>query len=255
MADNSKIEWTEATWNPCTGCTKISAGCKNCYAERMSLRLKNMGKPKYRNGFKLTLHEDVLNLPLIWTTPKKIFVNSMSDLFHKDVPLEFIKKVFNSMNKADWHQYQILTKRPERVAKLNKSLGWNDHIWFGATVESQDYIDRIDCLRKTSAKIKFLSLEPLLSSLPNLELSGISWVIVGGESGPNARPIKKEWVLDIKRQCKIQGIPFFFKQWGGFNKKKAGRLLNGRIYEEMPVIIENNKYTHYKLPLGVAGLI
>jgi protein gp37 len=238
MADNSKIEWTEATWNPCTGCTKISLGCKNCYAERLSIRLKNMNKPKYKNGFKLTLHEDALNIPLNWLTPRKIFVNSMSDLFHKDVPLSFIRKVFKVMNKANWHNYQILTKRPERALELDKKLEWGNHIWLGATVEHKDYIDRIRLLKKTSAQIKFLSLEPLLSPLLNLDLRGINWVIVGGESGIGARPLKKEWVVDIKDQCLHNNVPFFFKQWGGLNKKLAGRVLDGQTYTEMPSIQE-----------------
>lgn len=239
MSNNSKIEWTEATWNPCTGCTKISAGCMHCYAERMAIRLQNMGKPKYKNGFKLTLHEDTLDIPLTWTESKKIFVNSMSDLFHKDVPLNFIKKVFRVMNLANWHNYQLLTKRPERALLFDKHLKYNGNIWLGATVENNDCRTRIDALRKTSAKIKFLSLEPLLSSLPKLNLKGIDWVIVGGESGPGARPMKKEWVIDLKNQCKKQGVPFFFKQWGGFNKKKNGRLLDGKTYDGMPKIREN----------------
>lgn len=237
MADHSKIEWTDATWNPCTGCTKISLGCLNCYAERLSLRLQKMGKPKYRNGFKLTLHEDTLNMPLTWTEPRNIFVNSMSDLFHKKVPLNFIRKVFDTMNKASWHQYQILTKRPERARELDKNLSWKSNIWFGTTVEHQDYTERIDMLRETSAKVKFLSLEPLLGPLSKLNLSGINWVIVGGESGPHSRPIYKAWVTDIRKQCRAQRVPFFFKQWGGFNKKTAGRLLDGKTYSEMPRIV------------------
>ncbi len=238
MSDNSKIEWTDATWNPCTGCTKISPGCLNCYAERLAKRLQLMGKPKYRNGFKLTLHEDALSIPLEWTEPKKIFVNSMSDLFHKDVPLNFIRKVFEVMNQANWHQYQLLTKRPERARELDKYFSWQPNIWFGATVENQDYVKRIDMLRETSAFVKFLSLEPLLGPLTNLNLSDIDWVIVGGESGPHSRPIKKQWVIDIRKQCREQNVPFFFKQWGGFNKKANGRLLNGRVYNEMPKVPE-----------------
>lgn len=193
-----------------------------------------MGKPKYKNGFKLTLHENALELPLQWKAPRKIFVNSMSDLFHKDVPLWFIKKVFNTMSEANWHQYQLLTKRPERTAKFDKKLNWLDNIWMGTTVENEAVAKRIDYLRETSAHIKFLSLEPLIGPLPNLNLKGIDWVIVGGESGPGARPIEKRWVIDIKHQCKKSNVPFFFKQWGGFNKKINGRELNGKIYNEMP---------------------
>lgn len=234
MANNSKIEWTEATWNPCTGCTKISPGCKNCYAERMAIRLKNMGKPKYKKGFKLTVHKDVLDIPIKWVKPRKIFVNSMSDLFHKDIPIDFIKKVFYVMNNANWHQYQLLTKRPKRALELDSQLIWGPHTWLGTTVENEQSMERIDYLRETSAPIKFLSLEPLLGPLPKINLKGIDWVIVGGESGPNARSIKEEWILDIKDQCYRAHIPFFFKQWGGWNKKKTGRLLNGRTYDEMP---------------------
>jgi len=237
MSDNSKIEWTEATWNPTTGCTKISDGCMNCYAERLALRLKNMGQKKYRNGFKLTMHKDALKIPLEWKEPKKIFVNSMSDLFHKDVSDEFIYLVFDIMNQANWHQYQILTKRPERALELDKNLKWNSNIWLGTTVESKDYLNRIKYLKRTSAPVKFLSLEPLLGPLPNLDLSGIDWVIVGGESGPHARPMNKKWVLDIKKACEKYGVAFFFKQWGGFNKKAAGRLLEGKSYDEMPNMV------------------
>ena len=235
MSTKSKIEWTELTWNPVTGCTKISPGCKNCYAERMARRLKAMGQPNYKNGFQATMHEQSLELPLRWKKPKTIFVNSMSDLFHKDVKDEFIKKVFNVMQKADWHRFQVLTKRPIRVLKLNDELPWMSNIWMGVSVENKDYTVRIDQLRKTGAKIKFLSLEPLLGSLHDLDLTGIDWVIVGGESGPGARPIEPSWVIDIRDQCKRAEVPFFFKQWGGTNKKKTGRLLEGRTWDEMPV--------------------
>lgn len=234
MSDNSRIEWTEATWNPCTGCTKISPGCLNCYAERLAIRLQNMGKPKYKNGFKLTVHEDALGLPRSWKNPRKIFVNSMSDLFHKDVPTRFIKKVFSVMKEAYWHQYQILTKRPERLFELNDELLWGQNMWMGATVENNDYMYRVDYLRQTSAPVKFLSLEPLLGPIPNLNLEGIDWVIVGGESGPGARPIERKWVVDIRKDCRNHDVPFFFKQWGGFNKKKSGRMLDGKVYNEYP---------------------
>jgi protein gp37 len=234
MATDSAIEWTESTWNSLTGCTKISAGCRHCYAERMTRRLKAAGCAKYANGFSLTLHEDVLELPLQWRKPRAIFVNSMSDLFHKDVPLNFIIKVFDVMRRADWHQYQILTKRAGRLRRLDGQLDWRPHIWMGVTVENADCLGRIDDLRQTGAHIKFLSLEPLLSPLPGLDLGGIDWVIVGGESGPGARPMRPEWVLDIRQRCRDAGVPFFFKQWGGVRKKEAGRMLEGRTWDEMP---------------------
>ncbi len=230
----SSIEWTESTWNPLTGCSKISPGCQHCYAERMARRLQAMGHPHYTNGFRLTLHEHALELPLRWRKPQTIFVNSMSDLFHKDVPLEFIQRVFDVMRRAHWHRFQVLTKRAERLAELSASVTWPGNIWMGVSVENQRYISRIDCLRKTGAAIKFLSLEPLLGPLPGLDLQGIDWVIVGGESGPGARPVQESWVLTIRDQCRRAGVPFFFKQWGGVNKKKAGRELRGRIWNEMP---------------------
>lgn len=234
MGGKSSIEWTSSTWNPVTGCTKISPGCKHCYAERMAKRLKAMGQPNYANGFELTLHEHVLELPLGWKTPQTIFVNSMSDLFHKNVPLEFIRRVFDVMHRAHWHQFQVLTKRAERLRELSEYLEWCPNIWMGVSVETSAYFSRIDDLRQTGAQIKFLSLEPLLGPLANLDLSGIDWVIVGGESGPGARPIKPEWVTDIRDQCLAAEVPFFFKQWGGTNKKKAGRSLEGRTWDEMP---------------------
>lgn len=234
MATNSPIEWTESTWNPVTGCNKISPGCKNCYAERLAKRLKAMGQANYRNGFKLTLQPQMLELPLKWKRPQTIFVNSMSDLFHKDVPLEYIHRVFDVMNLAYWHRFQVLTKRADRLAELSNELKWSDNIWMGVSVESQKYVHRIDELRATGAKIKFLSLEPLLSSLKNLDLRKIDWAIVGGESGYGFRPIKEDWVLEIREQCRDFDVPFFFKQWGGFNKKKAGRLLEGQTWDAMP---------------------
>lgn len=234
MAVNSGIEWTESTWNPLTGCNKISPGCKHCYAERMALRLQAMGQPNYVNGFKLTLHENALELPLRWKKPQVIFVNSMSDLFHKQVPVEFVKRVFDVMGRASWHQFQVLTKRSDRLLALSPELGWAPNIWMGVSVETQGYAFRIDHLRQTGAKIKFLSLEPLLGPLPQLNLKGIDWAIVGGESGPGARPIQREWVVNIQGQCKKSRVPFFFKQWGGTNKKKAGRELDGRTWDEMP---------------------
>ncbi|MCI0487900.1 MAG: phage Gp37/Gp68 family protein [Blastocatellia bacterium] len=234
MGTKSAIEWTEATWNPVTGCTKISPGCKHCYAERLAIRLKAMGQPNYSNGFDLTLHENALELPLRWRKPQIIFVNSMSDLFHKDVPLEFVLRVFDVMGRADWHQFQILTKRSDRLLELNPHLSWKPHIWMGVSIETEDYAFRIDHLRQTDAHIKFLSLEPLLGSIPDLNLDRIDWVIVGGESGPGARVMRKSWVIDIRDQCRKAQVPFFFKQWGGVNKKQAGRLLEGRTWDEMP---------------------
>ena len=234
MATNSSIEWTESTWNPLTGCNKISPGCKHCYAERMALRLQAMGQPNYRNGFKLTLHEHALELPLTWKKPQVIFVNSMSDLFHKDVPVEFIQRVFDVMRRSSWHTFQVLTKRSERLLKLNQEIDWPTNVWMGVSVENDKYTFRIDDLRKTGAQIKFLSLEPLLGPLPRLDLRKIDWVIVGGESGPGARPIEEEWVIDIRNQCREAHVPFFFKQWGGVRKKNAGRLLQGRTWDQMP---------------------
>ena len=235
MAVNSSIEWTESTWNPLTGCTKISPGCMHCYAERMSKRLHAMKQPSYANGFKLSLHEHLVELPLQWKKPQTIFVNSMSDLFHKDVPEEFIKRVFDVMRQAYWHRFQILTKRAERVERLSKDLTWTENIWMGVSVENNDYTFRIQHLKRTKAFVKFLSLEPLLGPLPTLELKGIDWVIVGGESGPGARPMQKDWVIDIRDQCINARVPFFFKQWGGVNKNKAGRSLEGRFWDEMPL--------------------
>ncbi|MDP9470028.1 MAG: phage Gp37/Gp68 family protein [Chloroflexota bacterium] len=234
MGSQSNIEWTEATWNPLTGCTKVSPGCKHCYAERLSKRLQAMGHPNYANGFKLTLHEHAVELPLRWKQPRTIFVNSMSDLFHRDVPTEFILKVFDVMGRADWHRFQVLTKRPERLLELTPQLRWRPNIWMGVSVENRRYVHRIDLLKQTGASVKFLSLEPLLGPLPNLDLGGIDWAIVGGESGPGARPMDEAWVLDIRDQCLTAGVAFFFKQWGGVQKKRAGRLLQGRTWDEMP---------------------
>ncbi len=234
MATLSNIEWTEATWNPLTGCNKVSPGCKNCYAEKLSYRLQKMGQYNYRNGFALTLHHQALEIPLKWKKPKVIFVNSMSDLFHKEVPLSFVQQVFTVMNQCPQHQFQILTKRADRLEKLSKQVKWTDNIWMGVSVENNRYINRIEHLLNTKAKIKFLSLEPLLGPLKRLKLKGIDWVIVGGESGPNARTIQLEWVVEIRDQCIAQKVPFFFKQWGGVRKHKTGRLLEGRTWDEMP---------------------
>lgn len=234
MAANSSIEWTDATWNPVTGCTKLSFGCINCYAERMALRLQAMGQKNYINGFKLTLHEDALSIPLKWKKPRMIFVNSMSDLFHIDVPIDFIHRVFDTMDEARWHRFQILTKRSQRLREIGSSLKWGSNIWMGVSVETDKYNYRIDDLRKVNAGIRFLSLEPLLGPIKELDLSGISWVIVGGESGPAARPLEKSWVTRIRDICIEQKVPFFFKQWGGPRKKVTGRQLEGLLWNQMP---------------------
>ena len=231
----SSIEWTESTWNPVTGCTKISAGCKNCYAERMAKRLHAMGQPNYRNGFRLTLHEHAVKLPLGWRKPQVVFVNSMSDLFHRDVPLTFLKRVFAVMAQAVQHRFQVLTKRAERLSELAPTLAWPPNVWMGVSVENGDHRDRINHLRATPAAVKFLSLEPLLGPLPNLDLRGIDWVIVGGESGPRARPMDPTWARDLRDQCVAAGVAFFFKQWGGVWKSRTGRTLDGRTWDEMPV--------------------
>jgi len=232
----TKIEWTESTWNPLTGCTKVSAGCKNCYAEVMARRLQAMGQPKYKDGFSLTLHQDTLSEPYSWVKPRVIFVNSMSDLFHKDVPLKFIQDVFRVMKENPQHVFQVLTKRADILLYYDKEgyLEWTHNIWMGVTVEDDTVTDRIDKLRMTGAKVKFLSCEPLLTALPNINLVEINWVIVGGESGRKPRLMKEEWVIDIKDQCKQADVAFYFKQWGGTNKKKSGKKLNGTEYLEIP---------------------
>lgn len=230
----SSIEWTESTWNPVTGCDKVSPGCKFCYAEVMSRRLKAMGQQNYVNGFKLTPQPHMLDRPLLWKKPQVIFVNSMSDLFHDDVPLDFIRRVFAVMQQAHWHQFQVLTKRAARLEAIAAQLPWPENVWMGVSVENTDYTGRIDHLRQTGAAVKFLSLEPLLGPLSDLELNGIDWVIAGGESGRQPRPLDEKWVTDIRDQCLRAGVPFFFKQWGGPNKKKAGRILQGRTWDELP---------------------
>ncbi|MGQ7280007.1 DUF5131 family protein [Brevibacillus thermoruber] len=234
MATMSSIEWTEATWNPVTGCTKISEGCRHCYAAIMAKRLEAMNNPRYQNGFNVTLHHDLIDLPLRWKKPRKIFVNSMSDLFHRDVPFEFILSVFQIMEKASWHTFQILTKRSDRLAELAPALPWPKNVWQGVSVENERVVHRIDDLRRVPAYVRFLSLEPLIGPLNNLDLTGIHWVIVGGESGPGARPMKEEWVRSIMHQCKEQNVAFFFKQWGGVQKHRTGRLLDGKTYDEYP---------------------
>jgi protein gp37 len=234
MAAKTTIEWTESTWNPVTGCTKISPGCSHCYAERMANRLRAMGQPNYRNGFRVTVHPDTVETPLRWRRPQMVFVNSMSDLFHAHVPVDFILDLNSIMKQANWHVFQILTKRSERLVDCDSCIDWAENIWMGVTVENADYLHRIDHLRQCRARNRFISFEPLLGPVGRINLSKIDWVIVGGESGPGARPVLPEWVIDIKKQCIDQNVPFFFKQWGGVRKKKNGRVLEGKIYDAMP---------------------
>jgi protein gp37 len=236
MAQLSRIEWTDATWNPVTGCTKLSSGCKFCYAERMAERLHSMGHHRYRNKFRLTLQRDLLEVPLRWFKPRIVFVNSMSDLFHEDVPDDYIHAVFDTMKRADQHLFQVLTKRSGRLRELARELPWPENVWMGVTVESQRYVSRIRDLQKVPARVRFLSIEPLLEPIRRLPLSRIHWVIVGGESGPGARPMAAEWVRAIRDRCASRRVPFFFKQWGGVRKKRTGRLLDGQTWEERPPI-------------------
>lgn len=230
----STIEWAEATWNPVTGCTKFSPGCKFCYAEVMARRLLAMGQDRYRNGFEVTLQPDMVDLPLRWRKPRTIFVNSMSDLFHDDIPDEYIKRVFDTMAAANWHTFQVLTKRSERLRRLAPSLPWPENVWMGVSVEDRRRTGRIADLVAVPASVRFLSVEPMLEAIPDLPLDGIHWVIVGGESGRTPRPIETAWVQDARDQCVRAGVAFFFKQWGGTNKKKAGRVLDGRVWSETP---------------------
>ncbi len=234
MAQQSSIEWTDATWNPVTGCSKISPGCKHCYAERMAKRLQSMGQPRYRDGFKLTLQSDVVEQPLTWRKPRLVFVNSMSDLFHDEVPLWYLEKVFHVMATASWHVFQVLTKRSERLAEIANRLVWPPNVWMGVSVESEDYTYRINDLSGIPAAIRFLSVEPLLGPINRLSLTNIDWVIVGGESGPHARPVNPRWVRSIRNDCVTARVPFFFKQWGGTRKSKTGRVLDGRTWDELP---------------------
>jgi len=238
MANKSNIEWTEMTWNPVTGCTKVSQGCKHCYAERMAKRLTAMGAERYRNGFSVTLHPDLVDIPRGWRLPRVVFVNSMSDLFHDDIPLAYIQRVFATMRDCPRHTFQVLTKRSERLVKLAPHLPWPENVWMGVSVEDARVLHRVADLQSVQAKVRFLSLEPLIGPLESLPLDGIHWVIVGGESGPQARPMRKEWVKDILRQCRAARVPFFFKQWGGIRKDLTGRELNGRTYSEMPVVAQ-----------------
>jgi protein gp37 len=234
MRGKSHIEWTESTWNPVTGCSKVSAGCKHCYAERMAKRLQAMGNQRYVNGFALTLHADLVDAPRSWKAPRLVFVNSMSDLFHPDIPIDFIQQIFQTMRECPQHVFQILTKRSDRVRQLAKQIDWPRNVWMGVSVEDAPALHRVDDLREVPAAVRFLSCEPLIGSLEAIDLCGIHWVIVGGESGPGARPMEVEWVREIYRACRKQKVPFFFKQWGGVRKDLTGRLLGGKTYDEMP---------------------
>lgn len=235
MSGKTKIEWTETTWNPVTGCTPISAGCQHCYAARFAKRLQAMGNPRYKNAFEVTIHKDLIDAPLRWKKPQMVFVNSMSDLFHDEVPTEIIKEIFKTMNAASAHTFQILTKRAERLNKLSGELPWGENIWMGVSVENQDMIYRANLLKETGAHIKFVSAEPLLTPLPKLNLDGIDWLIVGGESGPGSRPMEEAWVIDLMEKANESNTAFFFKQWGGVNKKKNGSVLRGKEYKNYPV--------------------
>ena len=234
MSDQTGIEWTDATWNPVTGCTKISPGCKNCYAERLAQRLKAIGVPQYADGFNLTLQPEALLLPARWKRARMIFVNSMSDLFHAEIPIDYIKRVFDVMSRSPQHVFQVLTKRPEIAATYSKHLAWTDNIWMGTSIESDAYLSRLDSLRSIPAKVRFLSLEPLLGPMPDISLEGVDWVIVGGESGPRARPMEITWVRQIRDRCLAARVPFFFKQWGGVNKKATGRVIDRKVWNQFP---------------------
>jgi protein gp37 len=236
MASTSAIQWTDATWNPVTGCTKVSPACKYCYAERFARRLQAMGNPRYSNAFTITLHPDQLDLPLHWWRPRRIFVNSMSDLFHEAIPEAYIAQVFQVMVRADWHVFQVLTKRADRLAEAAPRLQWPPHVWMGVSVENAAYASRIAALRRVPALVRFISFEPLLGEVGDLSLEGISWAIVGGESGPGNRPMRAEWARQIRDRCLAAGVPFFFKQWGGSTPKAGGRALDGRTWNGMPKV-------------------
>lgn len=237
----SKIEWTEETWNPITGCTKCSAGCLHCYAETFAKRLQAMGNERYKNAFQVTVHRDIFERPLEWQKPKMIFVNSMSDIFHEDIPEQDILDLFDVMNRANWHTFQVLTKRADRMLELSDRINWTDNIWMGVSVENRDAIDRCERLKQTGAKIKFVSAEPLLESIVDIDLDGIDWLIVGGESGAGSRPMDEEWVIELRDKAKENEVAFFFKQWGGTRKKKAGSLLQGKYYKQYPKIKRNRR--------------
>jgi len=234
LAQRSTIEWTDATWNPVTGCTRVSPGCKHCYAARMAKRLQAMGVRQYHNGFQVTTHQEILDAPLRWRKPRTVFVNSMSDLFHEAIPLEFVQRTFDVMQRASWHLFQVLTKRPEVAVARAGAPPWPPNVWIGTSVENADYLERIRILRAVPARLRFLSLEPLLGPISELPLADVDWVIGGGESGPRARPMNEEWVKEIRDQCVAAGVPFFFKQWGGVNKKRTGRILDGRTWGQVP---------------------
>ncbi len=236
MSEQTSIEWADYTWNPVTGCHKISPGCKNCYAARLAPRLKAMGNPRYAKGFEVTLHHDLVTLPTKWVKPRRIFVNSMSDLFHDEVPLSFVQAVFSTIVTAEHHTFQLLTKRPERALEMADQLPWPANLWMGVSVESPDYLHRVDTLRRIPAQTRFLSLEPLIEAIPHIDLGNIDWVIAGGESGPRARKIKEDWVRSIRDQCDDAGVRFFFKQWGGTNKKRSGRMLDDRTWDDFPPV-------------------
>jgi len=238
--NKTKIEWTESTWNPITGCSEKSTGCINCYAKKMAKRLHAMGNPRYKNEFEVTIHNDLFDFPLKVKQSKIIFVCSMSDIFHESISFEIINQLFDVMEKADWHVFQILTKRSERLLEFSKSRKIASNIWIGVTLEHESVIHRLEHIKEIDASVKFLSCEPLVGSLKDCDFSGIDWIVVGGESGSNSRPIKEEWVLEIRDQCIDKDIKFFFKQWGGWNKKKNGKLLQGRIYDDMPDIKTSN---------------
>ncbi|MEK6712550.1 MAG: phage Gp37/Gp68 family protein [Nitrospinota bacterium] len=253
MSDKSAIEWTDSTWNPVTGCTKISPGCKHCYAEKFAERWRGIQGHPYEQGFDLRIWPGRLRLPLEWKVPRTIFVNSMSDLFHEKVPIAFIKRVFTVMKKASWHKFQILTKRADRLAAVAEKIHWPENVWMGVSVETSEYLWRIDHLRLVPAAIRFLSIEPLLGPIHNLDLDGIHWVIVGGESGPGARPMDPSWARDIRSQCLYSKVPFFFKQWGGVWKKRNGRLLDGRTWDDLPAgRLPNNCKPQATLSIGGA---
>jgi len=230
----TKIEWTEASWNPITGCSKISAGCQNCYAAAFAKRLKAMGNPRYKNGFNVTIHEDLFTLPLQWKKPQMIFVNSMSDLFHEEIPDDVILKLFEVMNQANWHTFQVLTKRTDRLVTMSSHIKWTNNIWMGTSIENDNSIFRGKLLKQCGAQIKFISAEPLIGPISQIDLNGIDWLIVGGESGPSSRPMLEEWALELQAKAEQSETAFFFKQWGGFNKKRNGCLLNGKEYKSYP---------------------
>lgn len=234
MSDKSHIEWTNATWNPVTGCTKVSAGCKHCYAERFAERFRGVEGHPFEQGFDIRLWPERLELPLSWREPRMIFVNSMSDLFHERIPLDFVRRVFDTMRRAEWHTFQVLTKRASRLSELEREIEWPENVWIGVSVEDMRVADRVDHLRRVDSAVRFLSCEPLLGSLADLDLEGMQWVIVGGESGPGAREMKVEWVKELRAACRRHHIPFFFKQWGGPVKSRTGRELDGRVYNEFP---------------------